>query len=1426
MQFDPAPLSAPEEPDALPLPPMPLGGQWLVDQSLTFAATLLGTLDKKFKGRNRACVELLLKNETLLRKGILSDSTLAMIASIDTRYCNRQVLDDYGFDDLLAKAEDLSRLVTEAEQQRQQREAMDSNSLNRLLISHAVYLLRRPQLTAVKFLKWLLRAAPEATPGLRNMIETLSGPNGQPLRDRLDAALDASRNSARPDNAALRAIDDLYPLLWQAAGRQRDRVEVWLTRLCIGYRSSLFCWPLLTEDRTGTGLSLPIRFFVVEDGNSTFHPTKADAGGQKVWFEYLSLNGRRSREDKNRHRFALETEELPAHIENKHFGFTTEWRRAFGIGLDAGKKLWSSQNGRLAQADREMVDTKRHASLRVDLHAACDIVGEVYGAIKPDEWQGIEAKRQFFTVEDRSAEAYWTQCALARLLPSADLPMAICTGKVEHRLSEVRVENVKGIKAKLTYANRIGVPRVVVPGDRRTYETDSSDAVPNAGMASVESADRDTEIVEFLEDLKKEGARKTIEINFARSTRAAADAMQPSGWRRMAHLRTPGFRWSLGRAQRRLVIRDALAEPKEKAKLPPGDLAWYSGNQWTSRDDAQMETLDALLAPLDSRQVRHLAVHQQDRMRRILNGASVEDGLAQWVAWKDAKIRSGDQGGGRGPGLGVLTFRTATGDNHLRLWAALAEMLDASESWWDDFRWSDRDEAADQLAKLLCNRAADAGVGAASSPDLVILFDDAGLTTRRVSRAFASEFNHEFIDLLNPRATDRKFDHLEAALNRHGSAGALPLRVLIVPPAGLTPEATDPEPLVTDLSEAAARVLKELAIFRFGFTEQAGFAVVNGRRGHDDVIEWSDYTVIVTELCERKLVVRHGALHLTNSGRTAVQRLPGKTDLDLIQAEMHRHAAHALCPILFPRGQVVAANRDRQLEPESVLEASWHLGQAVYRQPTRFAQQQRVGPDRRPLARESKALLTYLRSSPDWDTVYQLRLNTRTRADGLALCRELLDQRRDVSGKPPTPRSIGLTIETMGNSFRHELQVAGTTDKSADDIIALVDTATATLALDNPTPTERRRLQRYLFSRQLFALRMLGLSFDDPRLRGAKVYVDKAVDEILHPDFLNRIGPDREGLDDFPISRECWRALWSDGGSQNAGGQSLTQDACARYAYAAARATLARDQPDQPENVGWQEPWIAYFSLAKPGQIATAQLAGPLKTWWEVHSPSWQQALAFGTKVRNIAPHAKKSRKGKGPWQERWLQDINTACANLWGYLSASDPGQRLFGPAVRPALRLINVMAMKEDLPAFHFLARAGTEWLQVWADPSRHGWPGEEWANLAKTVIGSRAGWAVMLAALSDIPAPADRLTLVREWLAAYRLAWGSLPRTFSSDPEKLLITATDLPITVAFRAAEDRAREEALPLLNLCDDGQGMLSPEDLSLLKRLMPASNRT
>ena len=1426
-----------------------LASYWLRDQSLAFAAALLSVdpFDtSKIKSDEVECWIDIILDKLSGDLFVLSDATLSLVASIDEAYCSSVSLINAEIDAPVERSKDITRVRDIAERELRSREKRleKTSSMSRVFVSHAVYVLKQRHLSAKKLFRWLQYSSGSALPGINGVVKGIKDTHESVL----SRLLIDSRDSSKQTRDRIDAVDRLYEAVLEISGGNDKQIRPWWARICLAYRNSLFCWPLMAYDSSDghkRGISLPIGLFLLEDGHSPQDKARKSLRNQKTWFKYVLP---RDAQESERRRYQCCVGRIPDHMEGSYLGWDKNWGDALKVGMDVAKKLWASQNGRLKYADEAQAQQKLNASLNVDMAPASQIVDDVYGRLSSRYINNLPEERRYFILKGRSAEAYWVQAVLGLLLPAGELPLGVVTGKIEYNDSTFELGVVDGIGAKLDYANRAGFPRIVLPGvleDITEFDAaeppprlslEPSDGVPavgeplddtfqqrspplsqpatltllgqlkrflvqlktriarkgiisefdareNVGDAfpeeppSSSKLDKLTpkeQVKRFRDKLEVQQATKSIEINFCRNARAAADAMQPAGWRRASFLRTPQSQITYGYNQRRLSCREMIAK---KDVLRPEDLNWYKRNRWRLSDEKEVKKLDRLLLSGAGRAIKFV-----DRSS-IRYAGEIEAGLGKWLAWKDHQVRTGDGLGYRGPGLGILCLRTTQHDNEARIWSAVADLLEVDPQWWERFQWSGRDQAANLLADLLGNQRANIDISASSAPDVVVIFDDGAFTQRRTNRIFPRDFHLQFLDLLNPRKDmPGAYDPLDSALRLQGDGPIGPTRIVII--YGNDDHLSRMGNLGIDAGDREH--IEKLSVFRFGCPKQAAYSILNYGIDKGQTLTWNDSQAILEHLIGKKLLQRNrGGVFLP---RNVVQAIAGnRYDTD---PGAHLHAAQVLCPILQPSAHFVASNRDRQLEPEHVLEAAWHLQRAYSLVPNRFR------PRHDEIA-AAQAKLTFLRSSPDWDTVKRLRVHNGTKRDAIDLARELIEMERQIAQAPPHSSRVGLLIETIGRLHANDTPSSAEREARAQQICEFVERAIDEIPFGSTSDAECRRQLRFLYSRQIYCFRMLGLPLSDLRLKAAYTYIEKAVAEVLEPVFLDKIGDDLDGLDNFPLSQSYWRCMWNDE-KREAEHKSLTMKERSSYAYAAARTYLGRYVDGNELRAPWDEPWIQYFKLAKVGEIAPAQLVSPLETWNAVYGHSPVLAKAFGERLLMLSAHIRDTKTGP---VLAGIADINSAVANLWDFLSTPSNEERLYGQPANYALNFIRALAMPETMPAFCFIERCDAKFRARWPQEAQsHELDG--WSSLAREIVSCDAGWVSMLASLNTDNQLNSSLALVRSWLLANQVV--KRDKLHFSDPEPLISNRKKSIYSRYLCIKALRSHLEWLP--NSCPEKQG--------------------
>lgn len=1302
--------------------------KWLIDKTVAFSASVLIGTDLNEDGaglteRLERATQIIAMNVTEETVGYLADSTVALLDKVP---------DDYRQPDecLLPAAVPLAPLLSCVVPEIELR-TTKAKRLPEILIAHAIYLLKHSRLSIRDFLRWLKRHKEFETRKIGAILENLD--DNESSWARIDHLLDFSRDATQQTRDRIDAVDRLYDAL-MPLGCPADDMFWWL-RICLALRSALYCWPLMvggSPEHGLHGISLPVGLFLSQNGESRVYFRIVNPGNEAEHRPYVPRQG-----------------DVWAHMKDSNLQWNGEWAKSFHVGLDVAKVLWRTQNGRLRFVDEVTADAMLNASLVVDLGAACAIVDAIFGE------QGGAPYR----LTGRSAEAYWVQAVLGMLLPGREVPLGVVTGRVESADGAYEIRHVEGISKKLEYANDAGFSRVVLPSresdesddqlndvaiavgqdadynettDRTAHQewlSPATAASPEPGVvATPEERTAEAEVQAFLKSLAESNARKQIEINFCANVRSVADAMQMSGWRRTAFIRLAATQRAFSAQLRRLFLSEQVRVGKQ---LTGADRQFYVRNPWRILEARELEQLDRLLLS----ETRAIKFVDRERLDDALPGGA-EAAVGRWLAWKDHQVRSGSEAGIRGPGLGILCLRSTETDNEIRLWSTVADTLSASAEWWNAFQWSSVDQAAQLLARLLGNRRADPAISSTSAPDVLVLFDEGNLTQRRTNPIFPDDFRGQWLDLLNPSKDDQSAVHyLNEALLREGNGSFGPTRIIVIYGRPSVQHSDLPPALDANDRET----LERLAVFRFDFSVQAAYAVLNYDRPNRERLAW-------TEVEDRlaALVAKRGVFTTRGRHYVSQQLLPTlRNGRPYSDPDAHLIAAKALVPILEPRNLFIASNRDRTLEPENVLEATWHLHRARLLVPPR---NRKI----RVQCEAALSILTFLRPFPDWDTVKQLQHSPVTLEDAVELGRELLSREWSTTGRPPHSSRVAALLNAMGD-------FGGALNGSSAELIRgqLTDEATALFTealktLEVLSARDARRQKRKLFSEYVYCMSRLGVSDENSQVFGALSYLAGTVAEIVKPGFY-----DHQDLDDYPVTRDWLRDRWSD--------PELPLKDRSRYAYVAARLHIGRWREGVQVREPWDQPWIEYFALTTVEDLYASQLHSPLVTWDEVYGRDRETAERFGQRVRDFVSYLSSKDNQELSW---WGSKMRSATDNLWQFITHPEEERRLRTWEADIALRLSDVVALREALPAFDFIERRGAEWLGQWPERLSRSWS-QDWNNLAASIVGSHSGWVSMLSSLKTFDEPA--IELARAWLHGYRHTGATTLN--QSDPEDLV-------------------------------------------------------
>lgn len=1295
-----------------------LHGYWLSDQRLSLAAAYINGigisgLDSCENLAQLAQATKVIDNETDIKNlYYLSDATLALVSKLPVGYLD---IDADDFQDGCPLRPALLRVENEIFLREKKISRMSAIHIN-----HAVYLLRQQHLSIRDFLKWLKRSNFDLRFQIYDLLQKIELQVESGVKQvELDRLLKISRCTNKKNCDRIDAIDDIFKVIDDLLRLKNKKNNPWWLNICLALRNSMYCWPLMIageSDNNRHGISLPVGLFLSQDGKEQVH--------------FKIVNSKLSNRTTPCFRTLTEDSGWMAGIEGSRLRWDRNWSNAFKVGLKVAKILWRTQNGRFIYADQTAAVYVLTSSLEVDMGPACEIVDSVFGNVP----------EKYYDLTGRSAEAYWVQVALGMLLPEGKIPFGVVTGCINENNGAFDIGYVDGISKKLEYANNAGFSRVILPGD----EQDERQAAGEDG--NLKRTRIIANVIEFQGAMSNAERKRKIEINFCNSARSAADAMQPSGWRRVVFIRLPRTQMEFFKNLNRLFLDSQV---RNNIRLSEKDSRAYKKDPWSKEENAAMSTFDKRIL-------------SDERAITFIDRADYPDAevvIGTWLAWKDHQVRSGAGSftNQRAPGLGVVCLRTTDSDNEMRIWSMIADTLSASVEWWKTFQWSHRNHAAQCLADLLNNRRASIAISAISAPDLLVLFDEGNFTQRRTNNIFPDDFRGQFLDLLNPCKNDPYAeDPLSEALGIDADIinGCLgPTRILVVhgkPKTFGMPLKNIPPELVDSL--------QRLSIFRFGFSIQAAHSMLNYGREVAGLLNWLDVRV------ERDRLIRVGAMFKSRGQLylNANYLLEARKGKFLEDPKAHLHAAKALTPILDPHTTFVSSNRDRVLEPEPLLESMWHLEQARRLTPPRDIEV-------RPECMAALTTLTMLRPYPDWDTVKGLQRSKLTRQDAMDLGDELLNIERSGEYSLLHSSRIAAQLNAIGdfaNSTKDNLLLI---ENLIDDALMLLKEALQCMTALNFDDSLRQK--RKLFSEYSYCMKMLKVSNSDVLMAGTNEFLLETIKDILDPSFLIEVYRGVKKLESYPISQDWLKARWGDTES--------SLDDRSMYAYAACRLYIGKTLNGTVVQDPWCQPWIEYFAITSYVDFSHQKIEKVLFMWQEVWGGDAQSQMFFGAKVRDM--YAFKSGFSKHRENISWWR-VQTQCAfrNLWQFITLSKINKRLSLEYQEIAIRFISSVVMHETLPAFQFMEGLDESWHLNWAriansDSSR------QWRMFAADVISSHAGWISMLARIRIDDQ--ECIPIILLWLKVFSLT--NREDFKCRDPEQLLgVYANEMEIVDRFR------------------------------------------
>lgn len=806
-----------------------------------------------------------------------------------------------------------------------------------------------------------------------------------------------------------------------------------------------------------------------------------------------------------------------------------EWTSSFLTGLKCAKDLWKSQNGRLA--NDHFKEKVLNCGVLVNLEHASEIVEDILG--------GGDA----YILTGQSSDLYWSQVSLSHILSDRH-PTGVATGKLLFNAGEWSIQDVSGISEKLIYANAAGFSRVIIPPEKERG--------PNAQLETEDS------VVTFLKRLRISSSRKTVEINRCVSARVAADAMQVIGWRRVTFSRTPELQSSFSFHLRRLFIK---AQIEEKQYLRRDDLEFYKKYFWKKNESKELDKLDSWFTSKD-RAIKYIDGHKLPNLHL----------LGKWLAYQDHKAREKSSDGYRGPGLGISCFRTRPDEREARLWSALSHQLDVNPEWWPKFRWGDYDTACHQLSNMLSNFSGNAEVSRTPSPDVLIIVDEGDLTQQKSNRIFPSDFGVQWMDVLNARHPDvSRPDILSSRLSENQGRGINGTKIIIV--KGWKKAKRNKLDQDNALTKDELEKMFALSKFRFSFSKQSAYAVIRSCQPTER-FSWTDLEALIEKYISGGILRRVGGKYYVSRIIDYPEHVVERYKL----AEIHYSCAISLVPICAPHENTIATNIDRTFDQDALLEARWHLKQALSF--TSFKHQKSYQK-----YKDALKNISVIDPTSDWDLVKVLSNSSATQLDAVNMGRELINIEKENSPAGPHSSRYSLQLNTIGKYINANRDRENLVADLMLEVELLSEEALESIKLSCPRDNHLNRQYRKFYSE--FLATISGHSYENSEVLSqikvtAESYLQHTISSVVKKDFLPADLSKRKHLVNYPVSRSWLHKEWSN--------KNYNDEKRRMTAYAASRISAARIDINGEKTLPWADPYIAFFALSHPNDVSPAQI--------------------------------------------------------------------------------------------------------------------------------------------------------------------------------------------------------------------------------------------
>lgn len=538
------------------------------------------------------------------------------------------------------------------------------------------------------------------------------------------------------------------------------------------------------------------------------------------------------------------------------------WRPSLERAADVGKKMWRSKNGNAGKLRQTIAESSVH----FDFSLADEIMAGIAN------WK--------LSASDRSLEAYLANAVLAKAGGQSAGSSAAITGQI----GEQRIVNAQKPDPAVPLED-IPLPEDLeddehgVDDDLDAVITEETEVLdwrfePASGLKAkgefvVGSRKYDRYILPVLEPGQRQNLTNLgVEVNYCKYLSSVADSASVGGWRQFKYVRCNDVEQLLHINKSEMRPYKAGSVIKVLSQLQVSDQAVMNLD-----DDVDTLTLAS-------------ALHHLNFFRRL-----AADAIPPSMSWS--------------------MLRRVEGEDDLRFWALLFEMLGLSKDDFAKFRAADGPTAA---AKVLHSFYMGKG-DQAGMPDLVVLLNHKSTGLELEEDAFSDHFRRHHIDLVLS-----EFNKLQVPGHRNEVISSFlgRTRLITLSSDNQVGAYFQDSEYISDLSHEELSAIARLRLFRFGFTQQMARVVLA-----DLYVDSADLRSFLRALVRQKMLTYCGGTYLVRRlAESSANMLPTMGQARLMRT--HFYAAMSISPFLS-RNPIPGKDIGRSLLLHNVREATYHF---------------------------------------------------------------------------------------------------------------------------------------------------------------------------------------------------------------------------------------------------------------------------------------------------------------------------------------------------------------------------------------------------------------------------------------------------------------------------------------------------------------------